>query len=290
MRRWLSGVLVVAAVVLPLGPPAHAGPKPNIPKWAVLVGIDVYPGKIVDNVGSQGDVSDLRTLLIGNGFPADHILTITEKNATAANIRAGMRFLVDHATDNSLSVFHYSGHIKQLSGDKDRDGEVLDEYLWPYDSKFIADAELSGTLKQVRGWTWIDIAGCEGAGLADGVTEFNRVFTAASQESEKAYEHPQWHNSVFTGLLVDFGGLHGQADRNQDGRFSIQESFNFAAAHAPAVTRNQKRGAQHPFMAGGDGTEWYLDAPQPVAPPPPKQSSPPPPSGGGGVDGDDPTR
>src|SRR6185503_15223382 len=99
--------------------------------------------------------------------------------------RAGLQWLVDRSSPTSFSVFHYSGHVKQLAGDRDHDGEAVDEFLWSQDNVFLADAELADAAHRLRGLGWFDIAGCEAAGFDDGISAPNRLFTASSREAEK---------------------------------------------------------------------------------------------------------
>jgi hypothetical protein len=85
------------------------------------------------------------------------------------------------------------------------------------------------------------------------------LVTAASQSYEKGYElSPELRNSVFTNLLVDKGLLKKQADFNKDRKVSIQEAFRLAAERAPQITAHEAFGPQHPYIAGGDGSEWFL--------------------------------
>ena len=76
--------------------------------------------------------------------------------------------------------------------------------------------------------------------------------------------------------MVDQGILQGRGDRDGNGKVSLHEAFFYAAEQAPAMTKNQKKGAQHPYMAGGDGEWWYLFTPPPPPPPPPPKASPAP--------------
>jgi hypothetical protein len=285
VRRALVALVAATAALSQLGlaplaltPAAHAGPPSDVDRWALIIGIDHFQGRTRPNVGAVGDARDFANMLTANGFPADHIRVLTDGAATAAGIRDGLRWLQSHATPRTFSVFHYSGHTKLFDGDRDRDGERIDEYLWPHDNSFISDAEASAALRAIPGWLWADFSGCEAAGFDDKLSGPNRLVTGASQENEKAYEHPKWQNSVFTGLLADQGVLQKQADANNSGRVSITEAFAFAARRAPEVTANQHpAGPQHPYIAGGDGSEWFLQAP----PPPPAPAQKPAPSKGG---------
>lgn len=270
----LAAVLLAAAGLVH-SPASSAAPAPVPPpapvqRWAVLVGINDYAGRTVDTYGGIGDVRDLRRVLVEAGWPEGNIVELTEQHATAARIREALRWLAGRATGESMSVFHYSGHVKQLSGDPDRDGEVLDEHLWGSDNRFISDGELAASLRAVQGRVWVDIAGCEAAGFDDGLSSPRHLFTASSREVEKSYEHPEWGTSVFSGLLVDRGLLRKGAAADADGRISIQSAFAYAAEHAPTVTSRQSAGPQHPVIAGGDGSPWHL-----VAPPPPPPPAPP---------------
>ena len=262
MRRLVLALSLLVTGLF-LAPDAEAADG----RRALLVGINDYAGRTDDTVTAVGDVVDVRDLLLREGWPAANIRVLTDRAATAQAIRDGLRWLGATSTDGSMTVFHYSGHVKQQGGDLDRDGEALDEYLWSADNVFLADRELKQWIDRVRGRTWVDIAGCEAAGFDDGLSGPNRLFTASSLEHEKSYEQPAWGNSVFTGLLVDQGMLQRQADANGDGVVSIQEAFRRAADHAPQITARQSHGPQHPLLAGGDGTPWYLGA-RPAAPRP----------------------
>jgi hypothetical protein len=261
-------LFVLAAVgIAPMGgvlPAASAaGQTPvfrNQDKWAVVVGIDKHRrGSPRTNVGAVGDANDMVGMLHARGFEWDHILVLTDAQATGANIRTALQWLVDRSGPQTLSVFHYSGHIKQQSGDKDRDGEALDEFLWPYDSKFIADSELASYIKRLRGWSWTSIAGCEAAGLDDGINSPVRFFTGSSLEHQKSYEYPAWKNSVWMGLLAERALGNNEADLNRDGRISLREAYEWAAPHAERITSGQKKGKQTPYYNGGGNL--YLDRP-----------------------------
>ena len=133
--------------------------------------------------------------------------------------------------------------------------------LWPHDNRFITDTEFAQAMRAIPGRAWIDVAGCEAGGLDDGVAAPNRLFTASSQVTEKSYENPAWHESVYTGTMVDQAINQGMADNNHDGHVSINEAFGFAWDQAPKVTAKQPRGPQHPSTGGGDATEWTLEPP-----------------------------
>lgn len=254
MRRMLLLSFLLAGVLggLVAAPVASAAPAPAAgERWALIIGVDRFQGATRTNYGGVNDAADVRQALIKNGWADDHIKVLTDGAATAGAIRAGLQWLVDRSSPNGMSVFHYSGHVKQVGST---------EYLWPHDNAFIPDTELAGKLRQLKGQAWVDISGCEAAGFDEGISAPNRLFTASSRANEKSYEIPDMRQSVFTLLLVEQGLVNGAGDANGDRKVSVQEAFAYAAARAPQFTAGQKQGPQHPQMAGWDGTPLYLDA------------------------------
>ena len=260
MRRvvLLLALLVAGGLTGVVSASAAPAPAPG-ERWALIGGVDRFQGSTRPNYGGVADAADFRQMLLKNGWADDHIRVLTDGNATAGAIRAGLRWLVDHSGPNSLSVVHYSGHVKQVGST---------EYVWPHDNAFIADTELAGYVRQLKGQAWVDISGCEAAGFDEGISSPTRLFTASSRANEKSYEIPDMRHSVFTLLLIDQAMLQGQGDADRDGRVSVQEAFAYAAPRAAQITAGQRQGPQHPVMAGGDGTPLFLDAVPP--PPPPK--------------------
>jgi hypothetical protein len=264
MRRLLlvlpllvTGVLGgVATAALPASAAPVAGPGD---RWALIVGVDHFQGATRPNFGAVNDAADFRQALLKAGWADDHIRVLTDSGARAADIRSGLQWLVDHSSANSLSVVHYSGHVKQVGST---------EYLWPHDNSFIPDTDLASSVRQLKGRAWVDISGCEAAGFDEGISSPTRLFTASSGASEKSYEIPDLGHSVFSFLLVQKAMLQGEGDADHDGRVSVQEAFAYAAARAPQVSAGQAQGAQHPVMAGGEGA-LFLDGQGSAAAAPP---------------------
>jgi hypothetical protein len=252
---------LVTAVVMALGPgltsatTAEAASGPDM--RALVVGINEFQGRTRPNVAAVGDAMDVREALMRAGWADHQIRMLVNGQATASAMRAGLQWLSENKDPESYSVFFYSGHTKQMGGDPDHDGEDLDEFLWPHDNQFISDGELSNYLKGIGGHAWIGIAACEAAGFDDGVNSEKRIFTAASAEHEKGYEYPAWNNSIWTGLFIDQGMLQGRADANSDGTVTFAEAAAYAGRIAPAMTANQKTGAQSPYFAGGGGDRTF---------------------------------
>jgi len=225
-------------------------------RWAVIVGVDHFEGRTHPNVGAVGDARLMAKVLTERGWDPQHVILLTDNDATQANIRGAFAWLAQRASDHSFSVVHYSGHVHQQTIDG-----ALHQQLWPHDNQFISDTEFANAMRAVPGHMWIDVAGCEAGGFDDGVSGPNRLFTASSQVTEKSYENPPWHESVFAGMQVDQAIEQRMADNNHDGYVSINEAFGFAYYRAPEMTAQQSAGPQHPYSRGGDGTEWFLETP-----------------------------
>ena len=264
MRR-LIVVLAGSLVLVPLAPLVRAAPPAAAEKYALVIGINDYQAPTRDTIGSVGDALDMREALLRNGWLDGNIKMLLDSAATADAIREGMRWLVSKSSPAAFSVFHYSGHTKQMDTVPDLEG--WDEFLWGAGNDFVSDNEFTDHMKAVKGRLWANVANCESAGFDDGFSGPEKLFTAASREDQKGYEEPGWNRSVFSGLMVREGILKGRADANKDGRVSLDEAFAHAEKHAPAMTAGAKPyGPQNPVRRGGGGGEWFLSPPAPARP------------------------
>jgi hypothetical protein len=256
-----------------LAPP---GAKPEV--WAVVIGIQDYQGRTHPTVGGRGDAAAFMDVLGRAHWPADHILELADGAATAANVRQAMQWLVNHSSPTSFTVFHFSGHVCIQSTGPCAANHM---HLWTVDNQFISDDELGNSMRGLQGNAWVDIAGCEAAAFDKGISTSQRLFTGSSAANEKSYEHPDWHESVWTGLAIDQGMLQGQADANNDHKVTVQEAVRWAQPRAAETTQGQDHGPQHPVISGGSG-EYDLAALAAPSPPPPNNG------GGGGSGGGQP--
>jgi len=264
--RPVKGVVSGGRAALTVPPISSLGPPPGIVKdlvpdryaapedrWALLVGITDYRAPTHDTLAGANDVAFVRAYLLGAGWRADHIKVLTNKQANGAAMRAGLAWLVSKSTPGTFTLFHYSGHVKQEYGH---------EKLWPYDRKFITDTELARTMKRTQGKVWVDIAGCEAAGFMEDLPSDRILVSTSSKRTQKSYENPQWHESVWVGLLWDAGMNQRQADVDHNGLVTVGESLRYAAYWAEVVTYYQRpHGRQTPRIAGMPVRGWTLADP-----------------------------
>lgn len=242
---------------------ASQGPDETSRRWALLIGVNDHAGRTRDNVGSRQDAELLASWLGRQGWREDHIVLLTDRDATRANIEAGIEWLAMKTDEASVAVFSYAGHTKQWFGrDVDGDGEIPDEALWPSDNDQIPDGELSRRLAEVRaGRMWINIAACEAAGYDDDLQRPGRLLTFSSQEDEKSYENVATSLSVWSQFLVRDAMTAGLGDADLDGDVTVEEAFAHAVGPAAHLTRNAQYGPQHGVMVDLDPEPLSLAVP-----------------------------
>jgi hypothetical protein len=254
--RATSATQTIASLGPPPGPtrdlvPTRFAEPEN--RWALLVGITVYRAPTHHTLAGANDVAFLRSYLLAAGWHADHIKVLTNQAATGQAMRAGLAWLAARSQPGTFTFFHYSGHVKQAGGH---------EKLWPYDRQFISDTELVALLRPTRGKLWVDIAGCESGGFIESLPSDRVLVSTSSRSNQKSYEHPDWRESVWVGLLYDAGMNQRQADADGNAIVTVGEALRFASYWAQVVTYYQRpHGRQSPQVAGMPVRGWTLADP-----------------------------
>lgn len=265
---------------------AAAGQDPKDPattRWALLIGINEHSTSVRDNYGSAQDAIDLREFLIAKGWRDDHIVLMTDLDATRDNIVAGMSWLTQKTNADSVAIFHYSGHSKKwYDQDHDGDGEITDEGLWPSDGRFIVDSEMVARLRNVTaGKFWISIGACNAEGFNDpGLAREGRLLTFSSTEAEKSYEDPSVNNSVYGYYLFEEGLKQGFGDTNGDRLLTVEETIAFAAPRAHRRTEGQRYGNQTAVVIDNLAGDFDFEIPPPPPEPEPEPEDEPANDGG----------
>ena len=249
-----------AALVPVLGPPP--GPQYDAPpaqtappeqRFAFLAGITNYRAPTHDTIGAANDARFIAALLERNGWLPENIRVVTDGEATGAAIRSGLAWLAGKSTPGTFTLFHYSGHVKQVGST---------EKLWPVDRAFVTDSEMGSLLSRGTGKLWVDIAGCEAGGFMGSLPSSRVMFSGSSRSTQKSYEYPAWGESIWTGLLFDIGTGQGAADADHDGRVTAGEALRYATYYAQAITRGQRPyGPQSPQVGGDTIRGWTLADP-----------------------------
>lgn len=232
--------------------------KPATMRWALIVGISDYTDGVRDTIGGKRDALQTRRALANRGWRDDHILVLTDGNATKSLILTGLDWLADKTTKASTAVFAYAGHEMPFRTSADGDDETRDVAIQTHDNRFILDGDLGRMFGEVRAsHMWIHFATCRAGGFNDaGTVKAGRIVTYSSPGSELSFEDPDVDHSVFGYYTVVQGLLNGRGDTDGNGRISIEEAFRYAK---PLVqTRTSDR--QHPLMVDRWDGPAYLSA------------------------------
>ena len=276
-------IVAPAAFPRPRTAPARAtrtnyasGPKDG-GVWAVIVGVDDYPGDDADLRAAVADARDVDSALAAYGVPTSHRLLLLDQQATADNIRGALAWMADRASADSTIVFFYSGHVRQMAGDPDRDGEVIDEAIVGADGDNVHDGQVADLLRGTDARSgWIGIAACYGAGFDD-VLAPGRILTAAAGENDIAYENSSLGHSYMVEYMVRRAMLQGQAPG------SVQEAFAWARAQIARDYPNRQPTlldrSRGPVVLGRATAAPPATAPErkpAPSPPPPERKEPQP--------------
>lgn len=241
---------------------AVRGPGPGGDHWAVLIGINEHLGAVPDNYVSRYDAELLHHLLRRGGYRADHVVLLTDTDATGTMIRAALDWLAARTGPESTVVVHYSGHSKKWYGqDHDGDGEITDEGWWPTDDDFLVDSEIVTRINQIAAARmWVNVAACNAEGFNDpGLDAPGRLLTFSSSEEEKSYEDPENGYSVWGDHLLRHAIFGRVGDIDGDRMISVQEAFPVAAERAARRTSTQQPyGPQNAVMIDRVGAPFHL--------------------------------
>lgn len=231
--------------------------------WAVIIGIDDYPGSGSDLRASVNDANDVDAALAGYGVTGDRRLVLRNTQATADTIADALRWLVSRAGPDATAVFFYAGHVRKLGSGSEAivaaDGHVVTD---------VAVADLLRPLAAAQ--TWIGLASCYAGGFTE-VLRPGRILTGAAGANSLAYENSSYGRSYLVEYMVRRAMLQRQAPG------SIEESFAWAS-DALARDHPNRVPVQYDQV---DGTLRIGTPPPPAPPTAPAPAAPPPSSGGG---------
>lgn len=252
------------APVVPSPPPfvrARRGGPGDV--FALVVGINDYPGSKHDLGSAVADADTVDAALAGFGVPAANRVVLRDGQARRAQMVASIRALAATAGPGSTVVFAYAGHARLLDGDT--------AAIVAADGGLIRDDELAALLTPLTTQhVWLLMASCYGGNFTEALAP-GRILTAAAGPSSVAYESPDLHGSYLVHHLVKEGWLDGRSGP------SVQEAFAYAQAQI-----HDKYPDREPMEIDDSGQPMLLGMQSPgrprTSPPPPStpQSGPPP--------------
>ena len=234
--------------------------------WAVMIGVNDYPGTKHDLRAAVNDATDVNEALARLGVPGSNRLLIRDGQASAEVIRASINWLNERAGPDSTAVFFFAGHVRKVGSGR--------EALVAADGGTVGDSELAGRLANLQAArTWIGIAACYGGGFNE-VLKPGRILTGAAPANSLAYENGGFQRSYMVQYMIREALIEGRA-----GSTTIEGAFAYAQA-ALARDYPNRQPVQFDHVSGD------LELRQAgSAPPPPPPSQPPPSDGGSGGSG-----
>lgn len=185
---------------------------------------------------------------------------LTNKEANARGILAGLVWLKQQMTQHDVGVLFFSGH-----GDRDETGNF---YLLPSDVdksqplilSAVSDAQIKGILQGIPGRLLVLLDACHAGTLGGDVRksaapltddlvrdlatdDYGVVVMASSMGREFSLENAAQRSGMFTLALVE--GLQGKADFNGDQHIYFNELDTYVSDRVKELTQ----GRQHPVTA-----------------------------------------
>ena len=259
-------------------PPAFVAPAPVVAQgvasrrrlapgeggtWALIVGVNDYPGEAHDLRFAVNDADDVDGALAAFGVAAERRLVLLDGAATADAIAAGVDWLVDHAGEDAVAVVSFAGHARERN--RDRQSFVA------ADGVELSDVDLAARLAPLRARaTWLNFATCFAGGFVELLAP-GRTLVAAAPAGSLAYENTSIGRS-YLGQYMVRGALRSSPDGD------VRAAF---ATAREAIRRDYPDRVPIEVPASGDVA--VLLRPPPSEPPPAAPTSPPgeapPPSG-----------
>jgi hypothetical protein len=179
--------------------------------WALIIGINDYPGLRYDLRSAVNDADDVNAALAHLGVTNDRRLVLRDRQADADTILAALDWLTAHAGPESTMVLFFAGHVQKI--------ENGHEALVGADGGVISDVQLATMLDRSPSQrAWIGIASCYSGGFTE-VIKPGRILTAAAPSDRVAYENDGFRRSYLVEYMVRRAIL-GQGITTVEGAFA----------------------------------------------------------------------
>ncbi|MFO7894528.1 MAG: caspase family protein [Longimicrobiales bacterium] len=247
---------------------AFASPRID-ERWAVVIGIGDYDDGLIPDLDYADDdaraIHDFLRSDAAGPFDEDHILLLTDEQATGAAMREAMFVFLQQADWDDLVVIYFAGHG---APDPNRPDNL---YLFPVDTDIDALASTGFPMwdvktalrRQISAERVVVIAdACHSAGTGGSETDaqgnpiggsFDDLFTpsrrltlTAADVNELSFEDARWGggHGVFTHHILQ--GLNGDADADGNGIVTFVEVASFVKGGVSQATD----GRQNPQYSG----------------------------------------
>lgn len=241
--------LATAACMAAIAPPAIAGNAATPERIAVLVGAnEAAPGRGRLRY-SHDDVRSVAAVLSDlGGFPTDNIVALYDPEPMEVLDRLDRELeQLARAGNESMLLFYYSGHADAQNLFPNGRPLPLAEIRTRLEAG--GPSVRLGLVDACRGGGWTSVKGFSAAeafriDYPMQLSSEGSAFIASSSGLEDAHESETLGGSFFTHHWV--AGLRGAGDRDEDGRVTLSESFEYAKEMTIRDTALVADTPQHP--------------------------------------------
>lgn len=203
--------------------------------WAVVIGVNDYPGSQNDLISAVNDANDMVQALNNFGVESDHILPLRDGQVTRNTLLDSVTWLANHAGPDATAIFFYAGHVRKTTAGN--------EEIVASDGSSVTDGQLASALSRVQAnRSWVAIAACYGGGFTE-VLRPGRVLTGAADKNSLAYENATIGRSYMVEYMIRRAMIQNRASA------TVQTAFNFAVDN---ISRD-KPGREPVQFDSGDG-------------------------------------
>ncbi len=157
--------------------------------WAVLIGINDYPGDNNDLPYSVNEITSFQnTLLHTRNWKQSNIKILTDTNATNSSLINAITWLDENEDSNDVSLIYFAGH-----GSRNAEGQ---EYLMLYDAQ-ITDKGLDTQLDTLEGKVIVILDSCKSGGFIEELRQNKRVILTACSKNELTYQDYNLQSGIF---------------------------------------------------------------------------------------------
>ena len=196
--------------------------------FGIFAGISDYPGTENDLDFTAADAIRVRDALIrGAGMRPEDAVTLTDADATVANVTRAVADIASRAGPDDTFVFFYSGHgdrVERAAGPEISDPDALDETIVLYDAQ-MRDDELRDLFAPIRaGTTLLFLDSCFSGGFAkDVISVPGRMGMFSSEEDVTSQVAVKFRAGGYLSVFLSEAIGDGLADEDGDGSITAIE-------------------------------------------------------------------
>lgn len=240
-------------LALAAGTPAFAGPGDARTQKLALIVANHDGGEGLPKLRYAGrDGSRLADVLdeLGGFDRADMLSVIDGEASDVMNTLDEMERKINEVKqrgDEAVFLFYYSGHAQNgllRMGKTTLDMASIKRHLESSSADVriaFIDSCGAGAMTREKGGS---LAPPFVVAVDEGLTARGQVIITSSSADEVSQESDDIQGSFFTHYLAS--GLRGEADRNKDGKVTLEEAYGYAYGRTVAATATTRAGAQHP--------------------------------------------